>query len=427
MKNSNSQPRIKPISMAFLMTGILTITACSSDSDSDDPNAIPVCTADFVTPDQSANAGAQNGTNQLAFTAVGSFPSGQIERISITDGYNIDQSYPATGSDIVVETDGDAIYQIGRFQIDSITRYNINDPSIVDYQYSVNGTETGANPYDIAFVTENKAYLLRYGSPKMWIINPDSADESDFVACEIDLSAYDPDLTDTDLSPNPESAVIVDDKLFVLMQRLSVFNPIEQSYVAVFDISTNEEIDTGKGQAENLNGIPLNVLNATGITYNETTDQIYVTGRGNIFQQANELPGDPYQGGLLAIDPTTYDVTQLLDDGDETNNQGFIEKSLIIDDTTGYVSLYEGYDPMTFVPINAMYEFNPSTGVVGNQVAALAGEDISALTLGSDGNVWFGIRGTTPGFRLLNPQDNSFVRDVATTLNPINVVFLNTP
>jgi len=73
-----------------------------------------------------------------------------------------------------------------------------------------------------------------------------------------------------------------------------------------------------------------------------------------------------------------------------------------------------------------MYEFNPSTGVVGNEVAALAGEDISALTLGSDGNVWFGIRGATPGFRLLNPQDNSLVRDVATTLNPINVVFVTT-
>ncbi len=366
-------------------------------------------------------------TDSFAFAATASFPTGQIERISFSDGYTVNGTYPATESDIRADTDGNTLYQLGRFQLDSLTRFSTTDTSVVDYQYSVNGEETATNPHDVVFVSESKAYVLRYGSPKIWIINPSATTEADFKIGEIDLSAYDPDLSDEDLSPNATSGVIVNDKLFVLMQRLSGFNPVEQGYVAVFDTTSDTEIDTGKGEADSLNGIPLGTLNPTNIRYNEVTDEIYVTGRGNIFVEFNMLEADPYQGGLFAIDYSTYDINQLLDDGTaETNTTGFIERTLVINDEKGYVSMYASAAPEAMGSRTTLHTFNPSTGELGEAVATATGE-ISSLNMGSDGNVWIGINSpATPGFTRLNSVDNTIVEPyIATSFSPLNVVFID--
>ena len=440
----------------ILLTATLALSACSSNDDaatSDENTA----NADILETDDSAAMEADNttidtdgdgindaedpepnnpdnngvatdvgNTQALAFAATASFPTGQIERISISDGYVVNGTYPATESDIRVETDGSAVYQLGRFQLDSLTKFDALDTSVVDYQFSLNGEETAVNPSDVIFVNDTKAYVLRYGSPTIWIINPSAQSEAEFKVGEMDISAYDPDTTDEDSSLYADSAVIVDGKLFVLMQRLTEFKPIETGYVAVFDVETNTEIDTGKGQADALKGIPLNSLNPTNIRYNENTDEIYVTGRGNLFVELNMLPGDPYTGGLFALDNSTYDLSQLLDDGDEGNNQGFIEHTLVLSDEKGYVSLYTGSDPVTFAGLNRIHTFNPSTGEIGGEVSAVADLPVSLLSMGSDGTVWVGINGDAPGFTRLDPVNDTAVEPfVATSFSPINVIFLD--
>jgi len=274
--------------VARLTAVVALVSACSSNDDGDTTNA----------------AADNTNATQLAFVATGSYPTGQIERVNLSSDYAVDATYPATGDDILVETDGQNIYQVGRFQIDSVTRFSATDTSIVDYQFSVNDPDqSGANPSDIIFVNETKAYLLRYGSPVMWIINPSATTEEDFKIGEIDLSAYDTVDGDDDLdfAPEADSAVIVDDKLFILMQRMTgtLFFPIEKGYVAVVDTTTDTEIDTFTDVTGGLKGIPLDTLNPTNIRYNETTDEIYVTGRGNLYVDFNMLPDDPYQGGLF--------------------------------------------------------------------------------------------------------------------------------
>jgi len=291
----------------------------------------------------------------------------------------------------------------------------------------LNGDETESNPHDIVFLNETKAYVVRYGSPKIWIINPSAESEDVFKIGEIDISAYDPDASDADPSPKATSAVIVNGKLFVLMQRLTGFSPIETGYVAVFDTSDESEIDTGMG-ANGLKGIALNSLNPTDIRYNETTGEIYVTGRGNLYVSDNMLPGDPYSGGLFAIDADSYSLSQLLDDGDMATNEsrGFIEHTLVLSDTKGYVSLYTGYDPDTFVSFTSVRTFNPSTGEYGDPIPALVDAQVANLTKGADGNVWIGISGDAPGFTLLDPANDTAVEPfVATSLSPLNVIFLN--
>jgi len=140
------------------------------------------------------------------------------------------------------------------------------------------------------------------------------------------------------------------------------------------------------------------------------------------------LTGDPYTGGLFAIDQETFTVSQLLDDGDENNNMGFIEHTLVLSDEKGYVSLFLGSDPNTFTSINNLHTFNPSTGEIGPIVSAVADQSLANLTMGSDGTVWVGINGDAPGFTRLDTQSDMAVEPfVSTSFSPLNVVFLNIP
>jgi len=223
---------------------------------------------------------------------------------------------------------------------------------------------------------------------------------------------------------------IVDGKLFVLLQRRTFADPVLNSYVAVIDVATDEEIDTGKGEADSLAGIPLDTTNATNIRFNAVTEEIYVTGRGNLYRDFNQVPGDPFLGGLFSIDQTTYDTAQLLDDGDEATNNGigFIEHSLVVSDTKGYVTMYTGSDENTFAFLNTVYTFNPSTGELGDPVAAVADREIGPMATDLDGNVWIGIRGATPGFSVIDPVDDTTEKAfVSTEFTPTNVVFMAAP
>lgn len=141
------------------------------------------------------------------------------------------------------------------------------------------------------------------------------------------------------------------------------------------------------------------------------------------------LEADPYQGGLIAIDDTTYDISQLLDDGTaETNSNGFIERTLVVSDEKGYVALYASAAPESGESRNTLHTFNPSTGEIGDAVATATGE-ISSLNMGPDGNVWVGINSSaTPGFTRLNSADDTIVEPyIATSFSPLNVVFIDVP
>ena len=395
----------KRTSLPILLAASVLLGACSSNDDSD----------------------AEDAGEPIAFAATAVYPTGEI--VQISDQYTVSGSYPATTSDLRVETDGTNLFQLGRLDLNSLTKFDKNDTSAVGFQYSVNGEETNVNPHDVVFASETKAYVLRYESPTIWIVNPSATSEEEFKIGELDISAYDPDTADEDTSPKATSGVIVDGKLYVLIQRLTGFSPIEQGYVAVFDVETDSEINTEQGAADNVNGIPLGSLNPTNIRYNAATDEIYVTGRGNIFVQYNMLPGDPYSGGLFAIDNATYTVSQYLDDGDAATNNGmgFIERTLVVGDEKGYVSLYAAEEPAAGVNRSVLHTFNLATGVIGEPVAALDGKTVASLTMGNDGYVWVGVSNAdAPGFVRLNPQDDTAVGSfIPTALSPLNLVFID--
>ncbi|MGQ7844908.1 hypothetical protein ACUNV4_10545 [Granulosicoccus sp. 3-233] len=392
--------------VSVLATAMIGLSACSSDSD-----------------DSAVGGDNVDLSGQYAYVATraADYGSGRIDRLSLEQGNVVVGSYPGAGSNIDVDTDGVSPYQIGKFMVDSITRYDAEDTSIVDYQYSVKGDEPiTANPTDLVFSGPNRAYLTRRSSNSLWIVDPAAETEEDFKLEEIDLSAYDTDL------PDMTEAIIVDDKLFVLLERLQRLEsgsqiPDKSAYVAVINTITNTEIDTGMG-SDGLLGIELDVTNPSALQYNEETGLIHVVGRGNYFEN-EAITEDFHSGGVQSIDPGSYETTLILDDGSDAENEGYFVDLEIINAELGYLLTYAEFT------VTTLRTFNPTSGELSADIIpGLDGVDITTLAQGPDNHLWIGINDDNPGFYRLDLSTGELAAErVATDLVPINVVFIDVP
>ena len=108
-------------------------------------------------------------------------------------------------------------------------------------QFSVGN---GSNPQDIAFISDSKAYVTRYDSNELWIVNPTTGVHTGTV----DLSS----LADSDGLCEMDKMIIVNNLLFVSLQRLDrnyYWLPSGTSYIAVVDCVADTLLDADPGQA----------------------------------------------------------------------------------------------------------------------------------------------------------------------------------
>jgi len=269
----------------------------------------------------------------VSANAASDFTSGAYSIIHFDSSYQditTQNDLLPTSSDIIVKAYGEYFYPIGRYRLDNIAKFNINKPSSNIWQYSVgDGT---SNVHDMVFVSNQKAYLLRYGKDKIWIVNPSATTEDQFKLGEIDLSAY----SDTDGIPEMESGLIIGNRLFVLLQRLDRNNnwAPQVSYVAVIDTTTDTEIDTGISNDLGVKGIPLPIKNVKKIQYLD--GRIYIQGIGRYASSYSGTSAE-YSGGIAVMDPDTYEVSMLVDDGNDTNHPyGNITDMALDSQTKGY-------------------------------------------------------------------------------------------
>ena len=378
-----------PLRTLVLASLSLALAACGGDSDDPAP----------------AQVSAREGIVVVA-TAASDYSSGAVELVSVADKTS-SGSYHPTISDIGVSTDGTDYYLYERFQTDRVNKVNLNNPAVFEWTYSTvdAGDTNSSNPYTLVFAQPNKAYLLRYDSDKAWIVNPAASNEADFKLGELDLSAYLP--ADTQGAPNMSDATVVNGKLFITLQRLdSAWQPSNTAYLAVFDTTTDTEIDTGMDSGS-LKGIPLIGKNPMSLTWH---DQLGLL----VQHQGAYTPA--YTGGIDVIDVDTYAVEQRVDD---TASTGLISSIAIVDERTGYYLGYAGWQNLT------LRAFNPTTGVVADgAIAGLTGMDLRALGLGPQGNLWVAdATSSKPGLRVINPTTNSQSGFVGTSLLPIGLAF----
>lgn len=329
---------------------------------------------------------------------------------------------PTIISDITIAAYERYFYRIEKYQADNVTKFDIGSPSTPVWQFSTLDTgDTNSNPYDLVFVSTTKAYLLRYGTTKAWIVNPSATAEADFKTGELDLSSY----ADSDGIPEMHSGVIVDGKLFITLQRLDRDNgwvPTNTAYLAVFDTTADTEIDTGQGE-DGLKGIPLPIKNLGAIQYLEENDTIYVQGVGDYGSAWTGRPAE-YSGGIASVDPDTYETSLVLDDGDDTSHPyGNVSGMAIASATNGYFVGYGDWGD------NTLYSFDPSTGEVsGAVVDYLKNKNIAGMETGvylDQNNMLWVCDYTDAEVVILNTADNTIDEKVSTYLNPQRVVFAN--
>ncbi len=327
---------------------------------------------------------------------------------------------PSATSDISVVSEGEHFYRLARFGADSVTKFHVDSPSSPLWQFSVRGDETSANPHDLVFLSDQKAYLLRYGSTRAWIVNPSAASEAGFKIGELDLSLY----ADSDGLPEMEGGVIVNDKLFIIMQRFDRDNnwvPSNTAYAAVFDTTTDAEIDTGQGSADGLKGIPLPIKNPVSIQHLSLNNLIYIAGPGQYPSTWSDPTGYEYTGGILSLDPETYQTTFILDDGDANDHPyGAFAGLAVASPTKGYFVGYAGWGD------NTLYTFDPGRGVVTGAVAGLENKNITGMESGiyfdRNGMLWVCDQ-TEAQVVIVKTADDTVDETVGTDLNPAKVVF----
>lgn len=387
----------KSLKKIALLSGALTtgvLTGCGGDSDSGNP--------DFT---------SLNNTTAVVATVNSGFETGEVELVEFGSGLSASGGYHSTQSDIGVAAHDDDYYLIERFQADRIHKVDIGNPAIFQWQYSSleQGESGSANPYDLIFVNDQKAYLLRYNKETAWIVDPTADRQADFKIGELDLSGYTP--SDASI-PRMSAGIIHDGYLYITLQRLtSNFDPTNLSCVAVFEIDTDSPVNTQQGGSECGKGIELKGRNPGEIIHHPDV--------GILVQNTGDTsPVDVQYSSIDHIDPSSFAATKRVD---ATSSTGLTYNIAVASDSKGYFLSYGGWGSLD------LRSFDPSSGDVdSNAVAGLEGVDLRDLVMGPDGRLWVGdARTSDPGLRLIDPSDDSELDFVSTDLLPKNITFTN--
>lgn len=218
-------------------------------------------------------------------------------------------------SDAVVRTYRDKVYILNRLGQDNVIVLDGDDLQTPLTQYS---TGNGTNPHDIAFVSEEKAYISLYERTQLLIVNPVTGDSLGTV----DLSTF----ADADGLPEISQLVINGDRLFAACHRLDRENgwvPTEFSAIAVVDVSTDLLVDV-EPDKEGVQGILMAGKNPSGAAL-----------RGSKwYLSAVNTYTDLTDGGIEVID-----LANLRSEGivlDETTAGGNLGSLVMTSDRDGY-------------------------------------------------------------------------------------------
>jgi len=401
-----------------MLAAFLLLQACSETSTNKEPEpvtppveSVPV----FSLCDPAATISSFTPVTALAATTAADFGSGAYSVITgDANGQfsSINHLKMQLDSDLTIATYGQYFYIIGQqFAGNNITKFAINDPEVPIWQYSVNESATPlvlSNPHDMIFVSETKAYVLRYNKTKVWIVNPSATTEAGFKIGELDLSAYGA----VDGTPEMDTGFVADDKLYIVLQRLEgTSQQVENdAYIAVFDVATDQEIDANI-PGDTLKGIPLTVRNPTSIAYLPASNTLYVQGSGSFFPVK-------YVGGIESINLADYTRTLILDDGDDLlHPYGLITSLAVVSPELLYFVGYESYQS------NTLYAMDISEKAVSPvSVPQLIGGQIQDLAVDPQGLLWVSDNANAT-VRILNPLSCEEIDAVSTNLNPAKIVF----
>jgi hypothetical protein len=262
-------------------------------------------------------------------------------------------------------------YLVSRMGADAV---EVLDPAAgfaISREYSVGA---GSNPQDIAVVSAERAYVLRYAEPSLLVVEPLDGSETG----EIDLSAW----ADPDGLAEPGWAVVHGQRVFVALHRLDNFAPTDHSSVVVLDAGS------GQVQAE----IRLSGVNPFArMRYSAAIDRITIGQSGRF---------GAFDGGLEWLDPASLELSGWVID--EQALGGDLTDAAVLSGTKAYAVISETLADQTAA--TRVISFDPSRGAKLADLAVAEGFDHSFLELSPDGaQLWITERTrTAPGVRVFD-------------------------
>jgi len=268
--------------------------------------------------------------------------------------------------------------------------------------------DNGSNPQDIAFASENKAYISRMEDGIVTIVDPTvSRTCSGFKRGRIDLNEF----ADADGSPELGRMLIVGERLYVAALRLDrnrSFVPAAPGLIAVIDTTTDTLVDIDPETPE-IDAIKLAGENPFGLVYDPPSDKIWAweTGRFSV----------PDDGGIEAIDPTT------------NRAEGFIASEVSLGGTVTVVAPYSATRAFAVVADedfrNRLVAFSPATGEILDTLRE-APSYFPDVAVNDRGEVWLADRTlSAPGIRIFDAESGRAVAGpIDVGLPPFNILFL---
>ena len=259
-------------------------------------------------------------------------------------------------SDAVGHYHDGRVYIINRLGQDNILVLDAMDLRTPLTQFSVGN---GANPHDIEIVAPDKAYISRYGTASLLIVNPQDGAELG----EIDLSSF----ADADGLPEVSQIVRVGDRLYLSCQRLDRnggWGPVDVSYLIVVDIATDTLVDVDS-DAEGVQGIALSIANPNSMAV--IGEQIAVGVVANFGDRA---------GGVEIVDTATNRSLGLA--VSEEDLGGDITSMVLVDQNRGYAVVADE----NFA--NSVRPFDLSSGAVDAPLENISGGFIPSLAVDGD-------------------------------------------
>ena len=248
------------------------------------------------------------------------------------------------------------IYVLNRLGQDNILVLDGDDLSNPLIQFSVGN---GTNPQEVEFASPDKAYVSRYDSASLLIVNPRDGSELG----EIDLSAF----ADGDGLPEMSSMGIVGSRLYVACQRLDRdggWGPVGDSYLVVIDMETDGIVDVDANM-DGVQGISLAAINPYSLIV--IGSQIVVSGTAGFGDRA---------GGIEVIDTATNAAGGLVIS--EADLGGDVTTLVMTSTTKGYAIV--GDDNF----VNSIKPVDLANGTVGEALAGHSGGFTPGMVVDGD-------------------------------------------
>ncbi len=305
-------------------------------------------------------------------------------------------------SDAVGHYHNGRVYVINRFGQDNILVLDAADLSTPLTQFSVGN---GSNPNDIEIVAPDKAYITRYETSELLVVDPRDGTE----LARIDLSTF----SDADGLPEVSQIARVGERLYLSCQRLDrngTWGPVGDSFLIVVDIASDSLVDVDP-DTEGVQGIVLSAPNPNSLAV--VGEQIIVGVVASF--------GDR-EGGVDLIDTRSNRSLGLV--VGESELGGDINSLVMVSGDVGYAVISDE----NFV--NLVRSFNLRTGEVGAPLQGLSGGFIADLAV-DGGRLIVADQGSfsdpnSAGLKIYDAAEGTLLAGpIVTGLPPVSIVVLS--